>query len=68
MAVLSRSQVINAAIDEVWEAIVDGGNVEAWNPTIRASRQLDDTRQDRSTRVDHELEMRAKEPSGCLRR
>jgi Polyketide cyclase / dehydrase and lipid transport len=26
----------------VFDVIVDGGNFAAWNPTIRASRQLDD--------------------------
>ena len=41
MAVLTRSQVINAPIEEVFAAIVDGGNFAQWNPTIRASRTLD---------------------------
>jgi uncharacterized protein YndB with AHSA1/START domain len=42
MPVMTRSQVINAPIDAVFDAIVDGGNFATWNPTIRTSRQLDD--------------------------
>jgi uncharacterized protein YndB with AHSA1/START domain len=41
VAVLTRSQVIRRPIDEIFDVIVDGGNFAAWNPTIRASRQLD---------------------------
>jgi uncharacterized protein YndB with AHSA1/START domain len=41
MAVISRSQVINAPVQSVFDAIVDGGNFAAWNPTVRASRRLD---------------------------
>jgi uncharacterized protein YndB with AHSA1/START domain len=109
MAVFTRSQVINAPIEAVFDTIVDGGNFASWNPTVGASRALDDrspgegarfewklrglgavvqelqefrrpdrvrivpqmkavagghrftlTAQGRSTRVDHELEMRPK--------
>jgi uncharacterized protein YndB with AHSA1/START domain len=42
MAVLTRSQVISAPIEAVFDAIVDGGNFASWNPTIRSSRRLDD--------------------------
>lgn len=112
MPVITRSQVINAPIEAVFDAIVDGGNFANWNPTIRSSRRLDDrppgegarfewglrgfgavvqelqefrrpdrvrivprikalggghrftlTSQGRSTRVDHELEVR---PKGAL--
>ena len=41
MAVIARSQVIKAPVEEVFDVIVDGGNFAAWNPTIRASRRLD---------------------------
>jgi len=41
MAIVTRTQIINAKADEVFDAIVDGGNFAAWNPTIRASRRLD---------------------------
>jgi hypothetical protein len=34
--------VINAPIEKVFGAIVDGGSFASWNPTIRASRRLDD--------------------------
>jgi uncharacterized protein YndB with AHSA1/START domain len=42
MAVITRSQVINAPIEAVFDTIVDGGNFASWNPTIRSSCRLDD--------------------------
>ena len=41
MALITRTQVIDAPIDVVFAVIVDGGNFAAWNPTIRSSRRLD---------------------------
>jgi uncharacterized protein YndB with AHSA1/START domain len=41
MALITRSQIINAPVGKVFDTIVDGGNFASWNPTIRASRQLD---------------------------
>ena len=41
MALITRTQVIDAPIDAVFTVIVDGGNFAAWNPTIRSSRRLD---------------------------
>jgi uncharacterized protein YndB with AHSA1/START domain len=41
MAVITRTQVINAPMEDVFAVIVDGGNFAEWNPTIRASRRLD---------------------------
>jgi uncharacterized protein YndB with AHSA1/START domain len=41
MAVITHSQIIKAPASEVFDAIVDGGNSAAWNPTVRASRRLD---------------------------
>jgi uncharacterized protein YndB with AHSA1/START domain len=41
MAVITRTQVIDAPVDAVFAVIVDGGNFAAWNPTIRSSRRLD---------------------------
>jgi uncharacterized protein YndB with AHSA1/START domain len=42
MAVFTRSQVINAPIEAVFDTIVDGGNFASWNPTVGSSRALDD--------------------------
>jgi uncharacterized protein YndB with AHSA1/START domain len=42
MAVLTRSQIIKRPIAEVFDVIADGGNFAEWNPTIRASRRLDE--------------------------
>jgi hypothetical protein len=41
MALITRTQFIDAPIDAVFTVIVDGGNFAAWNPTIRSSRRLD---------------------------
>jgi uncharacterized protein YndB with AHSA1/START domain len=41
MALMTRTQVIDAPIDAVFAVIVDGGNFAAWNPTIRSSQRLD---------------------------
>jgi uncharacterized protein YndB with AHSA1/START domain len=41
MGVITHSQTIKAPIEKVFDAIVDGGNFAAWNPTIRSSRRLD---------------------------
>ncbi|MBV8998056.1 MAG: SRPBCC family protein [Solirubrobacterales bacterium] len=41
MALITHSQLINAPIGSVFEAIVAGGDFAAWNPTVRASRRLD---------------------------
>ena len=42
MAIITRWQIINAQIEDVFAAIVDGGDFASWNPTIRASRAVDD--------------------------
>jgi uncharacterized protein YndB with AHSA1/START domain len=42
MAVITRTQVIKRPVEEVFGVVADGGNFAAWNPTIRASRRLDD--------------------------
>jgi uncharacterized protein YndB with AHSA1/START domain len=36
MALITRSQVINAPVDEVFDVIVNGANFAAWNPTVRS--------------------------------
>ena len=42
MVVLTRAQVIGKPIGEVFATVIDGGNYAAWNPTIKASRRLDE--------------------------
>jgi uncharacterized protein YndB with AHSA1/START domain len=42
MAIITCSQVISRPAAKVFEVITDGGNFAAWNPTIRASRRLND--------------------------
>lgn len=42
MAVITRSQVIGKPVDTVFDTVVDGSAFAEWNPTIRASRRLDE--------------------------
>lgn len=42
MAILTRTQLVNAPVGEVFHVVIDGGSFASWNPTIRASRRLDD--------------------------
>jgi uncharacterized protein YndB with AHSA1/START domain len=42
MPVITRTQVIKKPVDEVFGVVADGGNFASWNPTIRASRRLDE--------------------------
>lgn len=42
MPTLKRTQIIKAPVGDVFDTVVDGGNFASWNPTIRASRRLDD--------------------------
>ena len=55
MAIITRSQVINRPPESVFETIIDGGNFAAWNPTIRASRRLDDGPVGDGTRFEWDL-------------
>jgi hypothetical protein len=42
MALITHTQVINAPIDRAFATVIDVGNYAAWNPTIAASRRLDE--------------------------
>ena len=42
MALIARTQTINRPVEDVFAVVVDGGNFAAWNPTIEASRRLDE--------------------------
>ena len=42
MTIVTRTQIINAPVEMVFNTVVDGGNFASWNPTIRSSRRLDD--------------------------
>jgi uncharacterized protein YndB with AHSA1/START domain len=42
MALIARTQVIKKPVEEVFGVVADGGSFASWNPTIRASRRLDD--------------------------
>src|SRR5215471_4100242 len=55
MALITRTQVINAPIDAVFTVIVDGGNFAAWNPTIRSSGRLDAGQFGEGSRVERQL-------------
>jgi hypothetical protein len=55
MALITRSQVINAPVDEVFDVITDGASFAAWNPTVRSSRRLDSGQVGNGTRFEWEL-------------
>lgn len=55
MAIFKRSQVVNAPIDNVFSVITDGEHWASWNPTIRASRRLDDGPIREGTRFEWDL-------------
>jgi uncharacterized protein YndB with AHSA1/START domain len=42
MALIRRTQVIARPVEDVFNTVVDAGNYAAWNPTIKASRRLDE--------------------------
>ena len=42
MALIHRTQVVDRAVEDVFNVVIDGGRYARWNPTIRASRRLDD--------------------------
>ena len=42
MALITRTQVIDRPVDEVFNTVIDGGNYASWNPTIKASRRMDE--------------------------
>src|SRR6266699_1319059 len=41
MALITRTQVIDRPVDDVFDTVIDAGNYASWNPTIKASRRLD---------------------------
>jgi uncharacterized protein YndB with AHSA1/START domain len=42
VTIVTRTQIINAPVEMVFNTVVDGGNFASWNPTIRSSRRLDE--------------------------
>ena len=42
MALITRTQIIKKPVDEVFAVVADGAGWADWNPTVRASRRLDD--------------------------
>jgi hypothetical protein len=42
VALITRTQIIRRPVDEVFATVVDAGSYAAWNPTIQASRRLDE--------------------------
>jgi len=55
MALITHSQLVKTTVDEVFDAIVDGANFAAWNPTIRSSRRLDSGTVGNGTRFEWDL-------------
>jgi uncharacterized protein YndB with AHSA1/START domain len=55
MTLITRTQVIRRPVEEVFATVIDGGNFAAWNPTIKASRRLDDGEIGEGTRFEWQL-------------
>jgi uncharacterized protein YndB with AHSA1/START domain len=55
VAVITRTQVIKKPVDEVFGVVADAGNFAEWNPTIRASRRLDDQPLGKGSRFEWDL-------------
>jgi hypothetical protein len=55
MALITRSQLVRTTVDEAFDAIVDGANFAAWNPTVRSSRRLDSGAVGNGTRFEWDL-------------
>ena len=42
MALITRTQIIDRPVDDVFDTVIDAGNYASWNPTITASRRMDE--------------------------
>jgi uncharacterized protein YndB with AHSA1/START domain len=42
VALITRTQVIDRPVAEVFDTVIDAGECASWNPTITASRRLDE--------------------------
>ena len=42
LAIITRTQRIASPVEDVFTVVVEGGNYSSWNPTVRASRRIDD--------------------------
>jgi uncharacterized protein YndB with AHSA1/START domain len=42
LAIITRTQSIAAPVEDVFAVVVEGGDYASWNPTVRASRRIDD--------------------------
>jgi uncharacterized protein YndB with AHSA1/START domain len=55
VAVITRTQVINKPVDQVFGVVADAGNFADWNPTIRSSSSLDDQPSGNGSRFEWDL-------------
>jgi uncharacterized protein YndB with AHSA1/START domain len=55
VAILKRTQLISAPLEDAFDVVTDGGSFASWNPTIRASRRLDDGPVGNGTRFEWDL-------------
>jgi uncharacterized protein YndB with AHSA1/START domain len=55
LAIITRTQIIDKPVDQVFATVTDGGNFAAWNPTIRASCRLDEGEIGEGTRFEWDL-------------
>jgi uncharacterized protein YndB with AHSA1/START domain len=55
VAIIKRTQLISAPLVDAFDVITDGESFASWNPTIRASRRLDDGPVGNGTRFEWDL-------------
>ena len=55
MALIKKTQVINRPVDEVFATVIDAGNYACWNPTIKASRRMDEGEIGQGSRFEWQL-------------
>ena len=75
MALITRTQVIQRPVEQVFATVIDAGDFARWNPTITASRQLSDGAIGNGSRFEWRLrgfgkviqELQEFEPNDCVR-
>ena len=55
MTLITRTQVIDRPVEEVFATVVDAGDYAAWNPTVKASRRVSEGEIGEGSRFEWEL-------------
>jgi len=55
VTLITRTQVIDRPVEEVFATVVDAGDYAAWNPTVKASRRVSEGEIGEGSRFEWEL-------------